>query len=311
MQVVNGIFSPLITVYSSEKANEIAAKNGFNSLAQLLEPFLNLKGKITTPTIQVEDFTARLASSNEGLALGVKTSLIQNVHDYRHSFLQVRVNSEHETFNHPIACLIVVSTADSDPMAEAYSLYNEAENRIKNLKLGYLKEELKLYILLHVASTGVNCDAIYSIFQKKTNLVHLIKLDCIQESLKDYWGSSVGNASIRAELSSLELSKPTLPAKLQKNLELTTSPLSNDPVFSDKKDLVEYDPALYGKNLSKNDILNIKTCMKDFVAYQVITYMGEKIIEWDRDVIIFKLIKDCCKQKRNFCKVVESGAKVF
>lgn len=285
MDIIHGIFSPLITVYSSEKASKIAQEAGFQDFAEFLEPFLNVKGKMATPTVTVEDFNARLASANEGLVLGVKSNLIQSVGDeYRHNFLQVRVTSEHETFNHPVASLIIVSTADNDPMAEAYSLYNQSEQRIKNLNLGYIKENLKLYVLLHVSSSGVNCESIYSIFKKKTNLVHLIKLDCMQESGKDYWASSVTHARIRDKLSSFESN--SVPKVVEKKEEITSSPLSNEPPKELNKEY-EYDPTLYGKNLSKNDILAIKACMKDFVAYQVVTYMGEKIIEWDRDVIIF------------------------
>lgn len=291
MEIISSIFSPLLTVYASEKADAIAVRNGFNSLAQVLEPFLNVRGKIATPTASVENFSARLASNKEGVALGINTRALQSLGgsqelgDYLQKILQVRVSSEHETLNHPLASLIIVSTADSDPMAEAFSLYNESQNRIKNLNLDYIKEDLKLYILLHDSATGVNADAIFATFKKKTNLVHLIKLNCLQDSVKDYWAGSVLNARIRANLSSLDVSPPSVPVKSQKTLELTSSPLSNIPILSDKSELDDYDPTLYGKFLSRDDIENIRVCMKDFVAYQVITYMGEKMIEWDRDVI--------------------------
>lgn len=281
MELLSSVFSPLLTVYSSERANQIAQRNGL-CISELLEPFLLIRGKIVTPTMAVDSFSARLRSSKEPLALSVKPNALESLGSYIANFLAVRVSTEHETFNHPVAALVIVSTADSDPMAEAFALYNESTKDSTG-------EELKLYILLHDTNTSVNADSIYSLFKKKTNLVYLIKLNCQQESVKDYWAKSVVNSKIRQKLSSTLVSVTHAPPKLQKNLELTSSPLSNEPILSDKCE-IDYDPSLYGKNLSKEDIENIRTCMRDFVAYQVITYMGEQIIAWDRDVITFLII---------------------
>ena len=110
MEIISSIFSPLLTVYASKEANEIALKNGFTSLSQLLEPFLRIRGRLETPTFTVENFTARLNNSKEILAKGIKIKELEkdflmhsDIQSHLNHFLRVRIVSEHECWNHSIA----------------------------------------------------------------------------------------------------------------------------------------------------------------------------------------------------------------
>ena len=91
-------------------------------------------------------------------------------------------------------------------------------------------------------------------------------------------------AKARLKFSNLEFVHSNPPPKLQKNLELSSSPLSNQIDENLCLDQDTYDFNDYGNYLSRADIQEIKKCTKDFVCYQLVNYMGDQINEWERDI---------------------------
>lgn len=72
-------------------------------------------------------------------------------HNYQHLSCKFLGASEHETLNHPVACIIAVSTADSDPVTLAKTLAVES-NLPKIFKRGFMDPNmLKIYLLVHSA----------------------------------------------------------------------------------------------------------------------------------------------------------------
>ncbi len=73
---------------------------------------------------------------------------------FREEFLLGLRASEHESFEHPVACLTVVSTANSDPIACFNQLYNP-DNPPKLFSDKLMDRDLfRFFILLHDESTG-------------------------------------------------------------------------------------------------------------------------------------------------------------
>ncbi|KAJ3290282.1 hypothetical protein HK104_006882 [Borealophlyctis nickersoniae] len=92
--------------------------------------------------------------------------------DYRNYLCKYTGASEHDTFNHPVSWLVVVSTANPDPVATAQSL--SAENNLPAIfDRGYMDPNIsKHYLLLHDEQTApaVNAEALFEQMKKTFNM---------------------------------------------------------------------------------------------------------------------------------------------
>ncbi|KAJ3044711.1 Trafficking protein particle complex 8 [Rhizophlyctis rosea] len=91
--------------------------------------------------------------------------------------------SEHDTLNHPVACLIVVSTSNSDPIGTAAQFFRDG-NLPTAYERGFLDPAiLKHYLLLHDAASapGVDADAVFQQLKQTVGMTacHMLKINSI------------------------------------------------------------------------------------------------------------------------------------
>ncbi|CAA6663549.1 unnamed protein product [Spirodela intermedia] len=137
----------------------------------------------------------------EGISAGRKTHLDAiriNRHDsesvppwfqtFNRELLHTLSFSEHETFDHPVACLLVVSTNDDQPISRFVDLFN-MEQLPSLLKDGTMDSKiLKHYLLLHDNQTG-NLEKASSILAEMKSTFGLkdSRLLCINSSPDGIW----------------------------------------------------------------------------------------------------------------------------
>lgn len=69
--------------------------------------------------------------------------------DFKKAMLTLRGITEHETFDHPVACFIVISSDDPDPMGTITQLYNPNIPSFTVDKPYVDPNVLRYYVLLH------------------------------------------------------------------------------------------------------------------------------------------------------------------
>ncbi|XP_069885485.1 trafficking protein particle complex subunit 8 isoform X3 [Dipodomys merriami] len=130
---------------------------------------------------------------------------------YRETFLQSMPSSDHEFLNHYLACMLVVSSSESDPM-EQFSKLSQEQHRIQhNNDYSYPKwfipNTLKYYVLLHDVSAGdeQRAESIYEEMKQKygTQGCYLLKINsrtsnrASDEQIPDPWSQYLQKNSIQ------------------------------------------------------------------------------------------------------------------
>ena len=90
------------------------------------EEFLNLKNSQRGPDVPSPFYTLYLRRVLSGLPL-----------------------SPHETFSHPVACVIAISSRNTNPIETLRNLYDESSRGAKRLPLWVNNEYLRYYVLVH------------------------------------------------------------------------------------------------------------------------------------------------------------------
>jgi hypothetical protein len=148
--------------------------------------------------------------------------------------------SEHETFDHPVACLLVVSSMDKEPISKFVDLFNT--NQLPSLlNEGIMDPQiLKHYLVLHDQQEGPQDIAVSVLAEMRSTLgLNDCKLLCINSSTEAD-GSNPDNTWLPYTALGLE------------NREGTCF-------------------------LSTDDLNEIKDFMQDFASNHIIPYMEQKI----------------------------------
>ncbi|WVZ60808.1 LOW QUALITY PROTEIN: hypothetical protein U9M48_010785, partial [Paspalum notatum var. saurae] len=148
--------------------------------------------------------------------------------------------SEHETFDHPVACLLVVSSMDKEPVSKFVDLFNT--NQLPSLlNEGIMDPQiLKHYLVLHDQQEGPQDIAVNVLAEMRSTLgLNDCKLLCI-------------NSSTEADASNADNSWLPYKALGLNNREETCF-------------------------LNMDDLNEIKDFMQDFVSNHIIPYMEQKI----------------------------------
>ncbi|RLN41220.1 trafficking protein particle complex subunit 8 [Panicum miliaceum] len=148
--------------------------------------------------------------------------------------------SEHETFDHPVACLLVVSSMDKEPISKFVDLFNT--NQLPSLlNEGIMDPQiLKHYLVLHDQQDGPQDIAVNVLAEMRSTLgLNDCKLLCINSSTEAD-GSNPDNSWLPYKALGLE------------NREGTCF-------------------------LSTDDLNEIKDFMQDFASNHIIPYMEQKI----------------------------------
>lgn len=159
---------------------------------------------------------------------------------FNRELMQTLSYSEHETFDHPVACLLVVSSMDKEPISKFVDLFNT--NQLPSLlNEGIMDPQiLKHYLVLHDQQEGPQDIAVNVLAEMRSTLgLNDCKLLCI-------------NSSTEADGSNTDNSWLPYKALGLNNREGTCL-------------------------LSMDDLNEIKDFMQDFASNHIIPYMEQKI----------------------------------
>uniref|UniRef100_A0A8C3H1J1 Trafficking protein particle complex subunit 8 n=1 Tax=Corvus moneduloides TaxID=1196302 RepID=A0A8C3H1J1_CORMO len=130
---------------------------------------------------------------------------------YRECFLQSMPASDHEFLNHYVACMLVVSSSEPDPVEQFLKLSQEQHRIQHSSEYSYPKwfipNTLKYYVLLHDVSTGEEqrADSIYEEMKQRygTQGCYLLKINSrvsnrgADEQIPDPWSQYLQKNTIQ------------------------------------------------------------------------------------------------------------------
>ncbi|KAI8920698.1 ER-golgi trafficking TRAPP I complex 85 kDa subunit-domain-containing protein [Entophlyctis helioformis] len=213
--------------------------------------------------------------------------------------------SEHDTFNHPVACLVVVSTSDPSVVATAQSLLSES-NLPSILMRPYMDPSvLRLYLLLHDPEEAPNADpaAILADMQRAGLQTHLLTINSQPAEpdqkpiVPDVWSPFIAEtAALNRKLASSSPIAPglgsTLPSIIDQPFQLPSD--AGVPQPPPLIDVPQSPPALSlsqqglshgrGLRLSVSDFQAVDVLIKDFLLKQVLDRITRQMRDWERDI---------------------------
>ncbi|XP_036275711.1 trafficking protein particle complex subunit 8 isoform X5 [Pipistrellus kuhlii] len=246
-ELIPDSFVPCVAALCSDDAERLARRNHL-SFAELLRPFTRLTSEVhmRDPNNQLHIIkNLKIAVSNiitqppqpgairkllsdvvsscqpaDGLVANVFTAGDYDLNisattpwfeSYRETFLQSMPASDHEFLNHYLACMLVASSSEAEPM-EQFGKLSQEQHRIQhNNDYSYPKwfipNTLKYYVLLHDVSAGdeQRAESIYEEMKQKygTQGCYLLKINsrtsnqASDEQIPDPWSQYLQKNSIQ------------------------------------------------------------------------------------------------------------------
>ncbi|KAG9478979.1 hypothetical protein GDO78_012579 [Eleutherodactylus coqui] len=242
-------FIPQVAALCSEEAEKLARKNQL-SFCELVRPFCRLSTEVhmrdpnnqlhviknlkisvnnivTQPPLQaaIRKLLNDVVASNqpaEGLVPNVITAGDYDLNisattpwfeSYRESFFQCMPASDHEFLNHYLACMLVVSSHEAEPVEQFLKLSQEQHRIQHSNDYSYPKwftpNTLKYYVLLHDVSGGdeKRADSIYEemIQRYGTQGCYLLKMNSrtsskgTEEQIPDPWSQYIQKNNIHSQ----------------------------------------------------------------------------------------------------------------
>ncbi|KNC98240.1 uncharacterized protein SPPG_06640 [Spizellomyces punctatus DAOM BR117] len=240
--------------------------------------------------------------------------------DYRNSVCKYVGFSEHETFNHPVAYLVVVSTSNPNPADAAQDLTSDSQFTTLSEK-SFLDPAIpKYYILVHDAhvAPGVDPEAALVQMRKSLPATYLLRINSVVHSppsnsdpfnpetipsptVPDVWTSIQSETIPLLEQLAASL-KSTSTASLASTRDSISSPIIDEgfPLFKEKGEPAadplgasstaaadsptETKSPAYGCYLTNDDFAGIDECVKDLVVQKIIKHMESCIQHWNEQV---------------------------
>nr|XP_013012552.1 trafficking protein particle complex subunit 8 [Cavia porcellus] len=249
-ELIPDSFVPCVAALCSDEAERLTRLNHL-SFAELLKPFSRLTSEVhmRDPNNQLHIIkNLKIAVSNiitqppqhgairkllndvvsgcqpaEGLVANVITAGDYDLNisattpwfeSYRETFLQSMPASDHEFLNHYLACMLVASSGEAEPM-EQFSKLSQEQHRIQhNNDYSYPKwfipNTLKYYVLLHDMSAGdeQRAESIYEEMKQKygTQGCYLLKINsrtsnrASDEQIPDPWSQYLQKNSVQNQV---------------------------------------------------------------------------------------------------------------
>uniref|UniRef100_A0A8D0NKX2 Trafficking protein particle complex 8 n=1 Tax=Sus scrofa TaxID=9823 RepID=A0A8D0NKX2_PIG len=181
-ELIPDSFVPCVAALCSDEAERLTRLNHL-SFAELLKPFSRLTSEATTPWFE----------------------------SYRETFLQSMPASDHEFLNHYLACMLVASSSEAEPV-EQFSKLSQEQHRIQHSNdysypKWFIPNTLKYYVLLHDVSAGdeQRAESIYEEMKQKygTQGCYLLKINsrtsnrASDEQIPDPWSQYLQKNSIQ------------------------------------------------------------------------------------------------------------------
>uniref|UniRef100_A0A8C5TAN6 Trafficking protein particle complex 8 n=1 Tax=Malurus cyaneus samueli TaxID=2593467 RepID=A0A8C5TAN6_9PASS len=246
-EFIQDSFVPLVAALCSEEAERLTRRNNL-SFAELVRPFCRLTSEVhmRDPNNQLHIIkNLKIAVNNiitqppqpgairkllhdvvcvsqpaEGLVANVITAGDYDLNisattawfeSYRECFLQSMPASDHEFLNHYVACMLVVSSSEPDPVEQFLKLSQEQHRIQHSSEYSYPKwfipNTLKYYVLLHDVSAGEEqrADSIYEEMKQRygTQGCYLLKINSrvsnrgADEQIPDPWSQYLQKNTIQ------------------------------------------------------------------------------------------------------------------
>ncbi|KAK3240229.1 hypothetical protein CYMTET_49920 [Cymbomonas tetramitiformis] len=187
---------------------------------------------------------------------------------YQSEFLNALTFSDHEAFDHPVACLLVVPSTDPDPVKTFLDLYS-THNVPTLIREGIADPQLlKHYVLLHDMQSDVTLERAEQVFiEMKSTLgagsCQLVAINSRKEPegdsehvRPDLWGDLCDPAWQRAaHLSHLGIDSPE-ELRMGKN----------------------------GAQLTEDDLVTLDSLVKDFTIKVMLPYMENRVVSLNQQV---------------------------
>uniref|UniRef100_A0A8D1I323 Trafficking protein particle complex subunit 8 n=1 Tax=Sus scrofa TaxID=9823 RepID=A0A8D1I323_PIG len=246
-ELIPDSFVPCVAALCSDEAERLTRLNHL-SFAELLKPFSRLTSEVhmRDPNNQLHVIkNLKIAVSNiitqppqpgairkllndvvsssqpaEGLVANVITAGDYDLNisattpwfeSYRETFLQSMPASDHEFLNHYLACMLVASSSEAEPV-EQFSKLSQEQHRIQHSNdysypKWFIPNTLKYYVLLHDVSAGdeQRAESIYEEMKQKygTQGCYLLKINsrtsnrASDEQIPDPWSQYLQKNSIQ------------------------------------------------------------------------------------------------------------------
>uniref|UniRef100_K7FBI8 Trafficking protein particle complex subunit 8 n=1 Tax=Pelodiscus sinensis TaxID=13735 RepID=K7FBI8_PELSI len=262
-EFIQDSFVPLVAALCSEEAERLTRKNNLG-FSELVKPFCRLTSEVhmRDPNNQLHVIkNLKIAVNNiithppqpgairkllndvvsvsqpaEGLVANVITAGDYDLNisattpwfeSYRESFLQSMPASDHEFLNHYVACMLVVSSGETEPVEQFLKLSQEQHRIQHSSEYAYPKwftpNTLKYYVLLHDVSAGEEqrADSVYEEMKQRygTQGCYLLKINSrgsnrgADEQIPDPWSQYLQKNSIQNPVCVNRCLKPTLANK--------------------------------------------------------------------------------------------------
>lgn len=166
----------------------------------------------------------------------------------------------HETFSHPVACIIAISSRNTSPLETLRDLYEESSSGEQRLPFWVNNEYLRYYVLIH---------------DEERN--DITKSICLFDQMKRHFGLHCHLLRLR---SSQCVASDDDSARLPRCSWLSAQEELADLVTRDAKDEVEYSsPYIY-----ESDTTAIKTFIREMVTQSIIPSMERCVATWNDQI---------------------------
>lgn len=207
--------------------------------------------------------------------------------DTRDMVLHARQVSEHETFGHPMAAILVVSASSSDPMNAFANLFEESQPHANSAfnKRPYVDPLIfRYYVLLHdVSKSGSDLTESIALLEnvKKTYGLHccLLPINSAEgtsshskEDISSLWQCVLRNTSSYASSHSSQDDNITASPKKRQSLDALSKWYGGSTTEEEK---------VYASLMNDDDVRKIKTFVRDFAAQSLIPFMERCVSLWN------------------------------
>ncbi|KAF9892462.1 hypothetical protein FE257_001571 [Aspergillus nanangensis] len=221
----------------------------------------------TSPLAQVEEVLEKqLKSANDPLSGSVRPNDLLNFpstsplyKDYLRQLLSIASATPHETFRHPVASIIVISSRNTSPLESLRQLYADTSNGDRRLPEWIHPEYLRYYVLVHDEDQDDIAESTKLYDQMKRHFglhCHLLRLRSNQCVVTDDDSVQVPECEWLS------------PAERLSN--------KSEPLVDLDTDGLPY--------LFESDVMAIKGFIRELVAQSVIPHMENRVAVWNDQV---------------------------
>ncbi|KAL7753947.1 hypothetical protein RI367_000880 [Sorochytrium milnesiophthora] len=263
--------------------------------------------------VQISDGQVKVISSGKQGVFSLE-ELTPWYAEYRRWFLKLFAASEHETFDHPVACVFFVTSDNTDPLA-ALSKLNNVATAVPVFEKGWIDPAvLKYYVLVHDerSSNTQNVDELFQRMKKSFGLhCHLLRVNAAglmppsgtpssastphSTDIPDYWqpfaderakiALYTGQSPAVAQQDTFTVSQASAAAPGEGILSLLDLPIETEApqVPAPSATSVTAGPHAV---LAQSDVTAIRNMMRELIVQSLVPYMERNMQHWNEQVAV-------------------------